>query len=101
MENGEATEAVRVADEGLERFPKSPLLLHLRGGALFLLGQIADAERCFRDALQLKPDLALARLNLRTACSNRTDVLTLLQHLKTPCELLPKCGPPDCSSHLC
>jgi len=93
LENGEAMEAVRVADEGLERFPRSPLLLHLRGSSLFLLGQLPDAERCFREALQLKPDLALARLNLAHCLLKSTGrpeaISTLEDTLRTAPEMRP------------
>lgn len=93
LENGQAMEAVRVADEGLERFPGSPLLLHLRGSSLFLLGQIASAERCFREALQLKPDLALARLNLAHCLLKSTGrpaaIMALEETLRTAPEMRP------------
>jgi tetratricopeptide (TPR) repeat protein len=93
LENGQATEAVRVADEGLKRLPGSPLLLHLRGSSLLLLGQIADAERCFREALQLKPDLALARLNLAhcllKSTGRRAAIPALEETLRTTPEMRP------------
>ena len=64
LENRQANDALQVTEEGLRATPGSPQLLHLRGSSLFILGQIQEAENCFREALRIKPDLALARLNL-------------------------------------
>ncbi|MFM7055408.1 MAG: tetratricopeptide repeat protein [Planctomycetota bacterium] len=82
LEDGRALESLPVLDEGLRTTPGSPSLRHLRGSALFLLGRYAEAEAAFRDALQIKPDLALARLNLAHCLlrtSGRSAAVTALE----------------------
>lgn len=91
LEEDRAKDALQVIDEGLLSTPRAPSLLHLRGSALFVLGRYADAEAAFREALQIKPDLALARLNLAHCLlrtSGRTDAIsTLHDTLRTAPEM--------------
>ncbi len=56
--------AISVIDEGLQGSPDSPMLLQLRGNALFMLNRLPEAEQSFRSAIQRKPDFAIARFNL-------------------------------------
>jgi Flp pilus assembly protein TadD len=47
--------ALRVLDQGLQRIPDSPRLLHQRGIVLALLGNQEEAERSLRRAFELDP----------------------------------------------
>lgn len=91
LENGQPIDALLVSDEGLRATPGAPQLLHLRGSSLFVLGRLQEAENCFRETLRIKPDLALARLNLASCLLQSTGhpaaIATLEETLRTAPEM--------------
>ena len=64
LERGLTERAVEAAQRLVEMEPGSAPAHDLLGWALFLNGDVEQAESCFREALQLDPDLALAYYHL-------------------------------------
>lgn len=59
-----STEAGSLCQSALTRHPHSAELRFQRGVSEFQMGNVAKAERTFRETLQIKPDHALAHYNL-------------------------------------
>jgi predicted Zn-dependent protease len=91
LESGQTTAALQECDEGLRRTPNSAVLHHLRGSAMFLADRNTEAIGSFRRALELKPDLALARFNLAHCLLKTGDrssaIMTLMDTLQSAPEM--------------
>jgi Tfp pilus assembly protein PilF len=64
MLSGQLPEAEKYLDEGMRRQPDSALGSFLRGSLDIRLGKLLDAEQSLRRAIELRPTMAQARLQL-------------------------------------
>jgi tetratricopeptide (TPR) repeat protein len=60
LADGQAHRAVRTLAENRDRFADNPMLFCLMGRAYAATGETTEAQRCYRQALQLDPDHPLA-----------------------------------------
>lgn len=56
LNEGESEKASTLCRRGLRRFPRDPELWHFMGDSLFDSGRLAQAERAFRTASELRPE---------------------------------------------
>jgi tetratricopeptide (TPR) repeat protein len=64
MRQGRTREALDEFEEARHLDPRNPVTLNNLGTAWFTLGDLARAERCYRESLDLKPDYASPRTGL-------------------------------------
>lgn len=85
LDASEFAPALEVAEQGLSRFPKEPLLLENRALALSSLDRPADAVAAYRDAVTRSPDNAPLRFALAQALfqAGQTEAARLRLHALT------------------
>jgi tetratricopeptide (TPR) repeat protein len=71
LNRGEWTKAVETFRQGVEVAPDNPLLRHRLGTALFMAGDVEDAERQFADTLRRSPGYAPAHYSLAVLFESR------------------------------
>ena len=79
---GQVPNAIRSFDQLLDKNPQDAQLHYLSGGARWKGQDYAGAQRAFRRALELKPDLVDARVALASVSLDAGDTETALQTAK-------------------
>ena len=84
-------DAVRVFREATERDPEDAAAFSNLGNALLQTGDKAGAEKAFREAIRLLPEVPQLRENLRRIQAAMTHVDTVARALESSGQLRPAC----------
>ncbi|MFK7936179.1 MAG: tetratricopeptide repeat protein, partial [Saprospiraceae bacterium] len=81
------TVALEILDNSLTAFPNSAIAYDLRGVALLKLNRLADAETNFTQAIELRPDFAIAWYNLGRIAEQLGKSEAAMEHFNQALEL--------------